>query len=57
VAAAPTNLFKNLHLAGDWTTNGLNLGCVESTAMSGLLASNALSGYPKREEIITLDMY
>jgi uncharacterized protein with NAD-binding domain and iron-sulfur cluster len=48
--------FTNLYLAGDWTDNGLNLGCVESAAMSGLLASLALSGYPRREEIITLDL-
>lgn len=48
--------FSNLYLVGDWTKNGLNLGCVESAAMSGLLASNALSGYPEREEIVTLDL-
>ncbi len=48
--------FSNLYLAGDWTKNGLDLSCVESAAMSGLLASLALSGYPKRERIVTLDL-
>ena len=43
--------FSNLKLAGDWTDNEFNVGCVEATVMSGLLASNALCGYPKREDI------
>jgi uncharacterized protein with NAD-binding domain and iron-sulfur cluster len=29
----------NLTLAGDWTYNGFNLGCVEASVMSGLLAA------------------
>jgi uncharacterized protein with NAD-binding domain and iron-sulfur cluster len=38
--------FPNLFLAGDWTNNGsLNLGCVESTVISGLKAARALTGY------------
>ena len=36
----------NLYLAGDWTHNGLNVGCVESAALSGCQASRAISGYP-----------
>ena len=40
--------YSNLILAGDWTDNGLNLGCVEAAAVSGLQASQALSGYPAR---------
>src|SRR5262249_12973266 len=39
--------FKNLFLAGDWTRNGLSVGCVESAVMSGMQASRAISGYPK----------
>ena len=38
--------FANLYLAGDWTHNGLNVGCVESAALSGVQASRAISGYP-----------
>jgi uncharacterized protein with NAD-binding domain and iron-sulfur cluster len=39
--------FGNLYLAGDWVDNGsLNLGCVESTVISGLQAARALTGYP-----------
>ncbi len=36
--------FSNLYLAGDWTANGLNLGCVEAAVMSGLEAARVLSG-------------
>lgn len=38
--------FANLYLAGDWTHNGLNVGCVESAALSGVEASRAISGFP-----------
>jgi uncharacterized protein with NAD-binding domain and iron-sulfur cluster len=48
--------FTNLYLAGDWTYNGFNLGCVEATTMSGLLASNAISGYPLKTDILALDL-
>ncbi len=47
--------FKNLTLAGDWTSNGWNAGCVEATVMSGMLASHAISGYPKRKDIAYVD--
>lgn len=47
--------FTNLYLAGDWTNNGMNVGCVEAAVMSGLLASLALSGYPERADIAGLD--
>jgi len=46
--------FTNLYLAGDWTDCGLNMGCIEAATMSGLLAGNALSGYPTRDDIIGL---
>ncbi|WP_224372698.1 FAD-dependent oxidoreductase [Hyalangium versicolor] len=39
--------FPNLYLAGDWTLTGLNAGCVEAATMSGLQASQAISGYPE----------
>jgi len=39
--------FANLYLAGDWVLNGLNIGCVESAAMGGLEASQAICGYPQ----------
>jgi uncharacterized protein with NAD-binding domain and iron-sulfur cluster len=38
--------FTNLYLAGDWTLTGLNCGCVEAATMSGLQASQAISGFP-----------
>jgi uncharacterized protein with NAD-binding domain and iron-sulfur cluster len=39
--------FRNLYLAGDWTRNGINAGCVEAAVMSGLQASRAISGNPE----------
>jgi uncharacterized protein with NAD-binding domain and iron-sulfur cluster len=47
--------FSNLYLAGDWTENGLNCGCMEAAVMSGRLASLALCGYPMRHLIIGVD--
>lgn len=47
--------FTNLYLAGDWTDNAMNVGCVEAAVMSGLLCSLALSGYPERHDIVGLD--
>lgn len=44
--AADGSDFGNLTLAGDWTLNGLNVGCMEATVTSGLLASKAIAGYP-----------
>jgi uncharacterized protein with NAD-binding domain and iron-sulfur cluster len=38
--------FGNLTLAGDWTQNTINAGCMEATVMSGLAASRAITGYP-----------
>ena len=38
--------FENLYLAGDWTRNGLNAGCVEAAVMSGLQVSRAITGEP-----------
>lgn len=39
--------YPNLYLAGDWTLTGLNCGCVEAAVMSGLQASQAISGHPE----------
>jgi len=38
--------FENLYLAGDWTVNGLNAGCVEAAAISGAIAARAICGSP-----------
>jgi uncharacterized protein with NAD-binding domain and iron-sulfur cluster len=38
--------FDNLVLAGDWTRNGVNTGCVEAAAMSGMQAARAICGRP-----------
>ncbi len=39
--------FPNLFLAGDWTLTELNLGCIEATVISGMMASNAICGKPE----------
>ncbi|MCB9107269.1 MAG: NAD(P)-binding protein [Anaerolineales bacterium] len=44
--------FDNLYLAGDWTLNAFNAGNVEAATISGLLASNSISGYPQRSKIV-----
>lgn len=36
--------FDNLTLAGDWTKTGIDLGCVEASVISGMLAVEAISG-------------
>ena len=36
--------YDNLVLAGDWTDNGVNAGCIEAAAISGLQAGNAVLG-------------
>lgn len=36
--------FVNLVLAGDWTRNGIDAGCVEAAVMSGIRAGYALTG-------------
>jgi hypothetical protein len=35
----------NLYLAGDWTLNGLNAGCVEAAVMSSMQAARAISAH------------
>lgn len=34
----------NLYLCGDWTSNGLNAGCVEAAVMSGIQAARSIRG-------------
>jgi uncharacterized protein with NAD-binding domain and iron-sulfur cluster len=44
--------FTNLALAGDWTLNGMNVGCAESAIMSGMQAARAVTRHdPLRREI------
>jgi uncharacterized protein with NAD-binding domain and iron-sulfur cluster len=43
--------FDNVVITGDWINNSFNAGCVEATVMSGLQASNAISGSPRLEDI------
>ncbi|MEM7268048.1 MAG: FAD-dependent oxidoreductase [Pseudomonadota bacterium] len=38
--------FKNLSIAGDWTSNGLNVGSMEGSVRSGILAAEAIMGVP-----------
>jgi uncharacterized protein with NAD-binding domain and iron-sulfur cluster len=47
--------FDNLTIAGDWTHNGLETGCIESAVMSGRLAAHALSRKPALEDIVGYD--
>lgn len=39
--------FQNLYLAGDWTDNGINAGCMEAATISGLQVSRAIGGWPR----------
>lgn len=47
--------YVNLFLAGDWTDNGLNAGCIEAAVLSGLQSANAVLGRPLRDR--TLGVY
>jgi uncharacterized protein with NAD-binding domain and iron-sulfur cluster len=47
--------YDNLTIAGDWTSCGLNLGCVEAAVISGMLAAHAISGSPALHEIVGFD--
>jgi uncharacterized protein with NAD-binding domain and iron-sulfur cluster len=38
--------FANLALCGDWTANGIDLGCIEAAVASGRLCADAISGRP-----------
>ena len=43
--------YENLVLAGDWTDNGLNAGCIEAASISGLQAANAVLGRSRNYRI------
>ena len=43
-AALGSSGFENLVLAGDWTKNGIDGGCVEAAVISGMQAARALTG-------------
>src|SRR5262249_25638143 len=43
--------YRNLVLAGDWTDCGINAGCIEAAAVSGLQAANTLLGRPRWDRI------
>ena len=49
--ASDASGYDNLYLAGDWTDNGINAGCIEAAVVSGLRAANAVSGRPMRDRI------
>ena len=49
--------FTNLVVAGDWTYTGLNVGSVEGAVMGGMLAANAIGGYPATNDIIGYDPF
>ena len=36
--------YQNVFFAGDWTDNGLNVGCIEACVISGMRAAAAISG-------------
>ena len=38
--------YANLFLAGDWTRNGAEVGCLEGAVMSGLQAARSICGSP-----------
>ncbi|HSP79981.1 MAG TPA: FAD-dependent oxidoreductase, partial [Myxococcaceae bacterium] len=40
--------FSNLYLAGDWTRTSINGGSFEATVESGMRASRAICGYPRK---------
>jgi uncharacterized protein with NAD-binding domain and iron-sulfur cluster len=44
--------YDNLVLAGDWTDNGLNAGCIEAATISGLQAANAVLGRSRSYRIV-----
>ncbi|MFZ1687701.1 MAG: NAD(P)-binding protein [Flavobacteriales bacterium] len=49
---ADDTCFDNLIVAGDWTWNPINSGCVEATVMSGLMAANIMMGQPIDQGIV-----
>ena len=48
--------FTNLYVVGDWMRNGLNIKSFEGCTMSAMMASRAISGYP-REVTLLAEMF
>ena len=48
--------FHNMVLAGDWTDNGINAGCIEAAVLSGLKAANALLGRDRKDGVLGIDL-
>jgi hypothetical protein len=46
--------FENLFLAGDWTNNGLNVGCAEAAVMSGMQAARGVTRPDRERRYITV---
>jgi uncharacterized protein with NAD-binding domain and iron-sulfur cluster len=44
--------FDDLVLAGDWTSCGLDAGCIEAAVLSGLEAANAVLGRPPQHGVL-----
>jgi uncharacterized protein with NAD-binding domain and iron-sulfur cluster len=44
--------FDNLIVTGDWTWQPMNVGCVEGTVMSGLMAANIMLGQPIDQGVV-----
>jgi hypothetical protein len=47
--------YDNLTVAGDWTSCGVNTGCVEAAVMSGRLAAHAIARLPRLDDIPGFD--
>jgi uncharacterized protein with NAD-binding domain and iron-sulfur cluster len=47
--------YDNMTIAGDWTSCGLNMGCVEAAVISGMLASHAIAESPRLSDIVGYD--
>lgn len=43
--------YDNLTIAGDWTSCGVNTGCVEAAVISGRLVAHAIARSPRLEDI------
>jgi Flavin containing amine oxidoreductase len=43
--------FENLFLAGDWTSCGLDSGCIEAAITSGMVAAREIGRHPSSTEI------
>ncbi|MBK9176018.1 MAG: NAD(P)-binding protein [Flavobacteriales bacterium] len=49
---ADNTAFDNLIITGDWTWQPMNVGCVEGTVMSGLMAANVMLGLPIDKDVV-----